>query len=487
MLHIGAKWQVGIIQAHLPDKKPEIPPHPERVMEALLAAAWAMGGSERHRRALRFLEDRPPVISHTPSIAREGSTVTLRRYGAYIQDDNKNYFKNGCLFESHPVVVGGDLHAVYSYDISEDGDEAAAIRELLAEVYYLGETESAVTLKYIRAIPDGFITLVPSKIKGVGIAIRVPAKGRVDLLEGSYKRRVERAFHAMERGRADIAYRQWSEFREFNDLITLVSYVRKSDVVESNWHLRCAFFADGCDPNVGSADFDALLADCRSAWMDSLRVQVPELTGHEPDGAPTVKPHVALVPLLDIGRPYATGAMTGFGVLIPKVLPADLRREAESALARTINVRRSDCAVRLPIVDAETYRAARGRRPPTKTRMPQRMVRKSVSWATVTPVVPWRYGKSARDRKDPQAALPAIHEIFERAGLPQPIKVHWGPSSLFAGAAHAAVATKTLRTPDGKPLPRAMHLSFEFESPVCGPIVLGRRSWKGYGLCLPIT
>jgi CRISPR-associated protein Csb2 len=485
MLNIGAKWQVGIIQAHLPNREPEIPPHPERLVEALLSSACLRDdGGLAHRRALRTLEGCAPAVCVTPSIGKAG--VTLARFAPYIENPGKDPFVAACAFETHPRIVAGDLHVVYSYDLPVEGEEAALIREMMAGVFYLGESESAVTLKFVESIPDDFVRYVPCKGEYAGIPMRVPRKGRLDLLESSYETRMARVVDAMEKNKPELAYRQWSEFREINDLVDVIAYRRAADIVDSPLRMHEALFADGGEPaNIDPSNFDEMLADCRSAWLDSLRVQAPELTGHETNGAPTTRPHVGFVPLFDCSRPYATGAMQGFAIVIPSIMPAALAEEAAAALARTVNVRRSNSAIRVPLVDPATYRAERGRRGQPKLRVAERMRGDGRTWVTITPVVPWRYSKPKRLLKDPDTMLPIIQEIFERAGLPQPIDVRWGPSSPLVGTQHVA-ALVNKPTCEGKPLPRPMHLVFTFDRPVRGPIVLGRRAWKGYGACLPI-
>jgi CRISPR-associated protein Csb2 len=480
MINIAAKWQVGILQAHLPNQKPEVPPHVERLVEALLAgASMREDGGTPHRRALRALEGQRPIISMTPAF---GEGTALLRYGRYVEDTNANLFTAGCAFQSFPVIVGDDIQVVYSYNMPMDLDTRRLLQETLCEVFYLGESESAVTLKLVDEIPQHFERYEPARYGG-DKRIRVPKKGRLDLLEATYVRRVGLSLAALNDPK--LAHRQMAEFREFNDLVDEVEYRKVTNAYDAGWDLRVSLVRDAL-PNVDGTNFDQFIADYRSSWMDSLRTEAPELTGHERDGTPTTKPHVGFAPILDVGRPYATGAIQGVGILIPKGIPCELVTEINAAIERTVNVRSSSGARRIPLIDSNTYEDSIGKRGP-KLRVPHAMFATSTSWATITPAIPFRFTKTEKERKDPDAALPALYEIFERAGLPRPAWIRWGPMNFLSGVKHVGAIAERPIDYAGKPLPLARHLEFGFSVPVKGPIILGRRAWKGYGICFPTS
>src|SRR5690606_32385529 len=57
----------------------------------------------------------------------------------------------------------------------------------------------------------------------------------------------------------------------------------------------------------------------RGALLSHAEAPIPEvLSGHSVDGRPIDKPHVAYVPLADVGSRYASGNVLGVAILLPR-------------------------------------------------------------------------------------------------------------------------------------------------------------------------
>jgi CRISPR-associated protein Csb2 len=208
------------------------------------------------------------------------------------------------------------------------------------------------------------------------------------------------------------------------------------------------------------------------------------LSGHGPDGRPLERPHVGFVVLPDVGSRYASGAILGAAILLP--------REIESAdrLAVLRAVGRWEQAG-LRLVLGRTGALALERvvdRDPRSTLDPATWTRPSRRWASVTPVaLDENPGDlAARDPAVAGRAADRAEEIVaracERIGLPRPRWVQVMRRSLF-DAAPAAVRFMPFPRRGGALRRVCVHVEMRFEEPVGGPVVVGAGRYFGVGLC----
>src|SRR5262249_28335576 len=60
----------------------------------------------------------------------------------------------------------------------------------------------------------------------------------------------------------------------------------------------------------------------------------PELlSGHTPNGGMSTRPHVAIVPLANVGWPHATGDLLGFAVVLPRGISGEGRERVLHSVA----------------------------------------------------------------------------------------------------------------------------------------------------------
>lgn len=227
------------------------------------------------------------------------------------------------------------------------------------------------------------------------------------------------------------------------------------------------------------------------------------LTGHETDGRSTKLPHLAIVPLANVGNhlsanprernleEYADGHLMGLGL----VLPADLD---PGMIGDTLGFFLSDafgepCPQTLTlgakgvwIVERETRsRAPKGLTPETWSR-PSRF------WATVTPIVLDRHPKKDR-RKELSAWRDEVAQMVGRScehiGLPRPSVVRVEKHGFLKGVPSSQPNRSgfpLMDHSDGRTQRMQTHAFLEFEHSVQGPVLLGAGRFRGYGLCKPI-
>lgn len=236
--------------------------------------------------------------------------------------------------------------------------------------------------------------------------------------------------------------------------------------------------------------------------IDSTRS--PEaLTGHSAEGAPAMTPHLAYVPLADVGFPHSSGSILGLA-LIP---PADFGVHARDLLIEAIRGAEVEAAhangstadtssepppLRLTLGRHGVFHLRRLRQSShRKTLLPARWTEPAHRWYTATAVALGRNPGRLND-PDPARAAKAV-EGAERTivadcmniGLPEPAAVWIHRRSLLSGA---PTATRFMPFPEQGNGPRrvCIHAEILFERPVRGPVLLGAGRYFGVGLCAPV-
>ena len=221
----------------------------------------------------------------------------------------------------------------------------------------------------------------------------------------------------------------------------------------------------------------------RGALLKHCVIQPPPewLAGHAPDGHPSRKSHIALMPMPFVGSQHADGSIMGVALALPLGLDGG---EAADCLAPFLYDENS-LSITRRLFDREWLECKveqeTRERPPLALR-PERWTRKSRIWASVTPVVLDRH----HDGKDRwQRAAEDVKTACERIGLPRPDEVMLHPVSLVEGVSHAREFPRMNRKSDGGARSHS-HAVLIFRQPVTGPVLVGAGRFRGYGLCLPI-
>jgi len=227
-------------------------------------------------------------------------------------------------------------------------------------------------------------------------------------------------------------------------------------------------------------------------------VAVPlEISGHEVDGSPTRRPHLAVVPLAFTGFEHADGRVLGFALVPPaasallddplfmKVL-RHLTRPDATLERRVLEVKSSEGT---PRGQAFALQFAPAFEPPPGRRSlhPVLYTGRAHHFATVTPIALDRHPKSRGAARQIEIAK-MVAAACMRIGLPEPDDVRVDKHATPAGVPSAYPSGEApdwtrWRLPEslaGRPLTHAL---IRFKEPVQGPVLLGAGRFVGLGLC----
>lgn len=233
-----------------------------------------------------------------------------------------------------------------------------------------------------------------------------------------------------------------------------------------------------------------LTSALRDAAMNAVGEDVPEwLSGHQPDGRPSLKPHAAFFPLPFVGAKYADGHVMGLAMALPRaidpaggIIEESLRRVLgpllfrEDGQEKEIRLWRNKAGK--PVWEWRLEREKSDS--PLATLRIATWTGPATEWASVTPVVLHHYPKRRRTGDVERI----VAEAFESAGLPRPVDLRVQPASVFAGATPARSMPEF--SDGGEKMCRYQtHVVARFDSPVRGPVLIGRGRFRGYGLLRP--
>ena len=222
------------------------------------------------------------------------------------------------------------------------------------------------------------------------------------------------------------------------------------------------------------------------ALADNPRLEI--LSGHQADGRPSEREHLAIVPLANIGYEHSDGDIKGLGVVLPARVGREERREVLIALSRLQELQLGACGV---------WQVGHVLAAPIWSLNWSRYVGPSATWATVTPMVFARHPRKSR----PVEAM--VAEACRQVGWPDPVTVEVGPHPPFTGVPSARdcgtvstsgkpilpPARRGQRMPSvdshGNPARFRSHVRIAFAEPVAGPVILGAGQYLGMGLLAP--
>jgi CRISPR-associated protein Csb2 len=228
----------------------------------------------------------------------------------------------------------------------------------------------------------------------------------------------------------------------------------------------------------GLEGFPSVAARLREALMSQAAGPLPPLLTGRDAGGPARAPHIAIVPLANVGWPHAAGQLMGLALVWPRGATespeaAPVWRAIMSFLSQG----------ELHFGRAGTWRLG----PVDSARASLRFERylgPARRWATVLPAALDRYTDDGED------LARVVARAGVQAGLPEEavrdLAVHASPFSSVKGAPLAREVWQVL-PPDSpyrkKPV---VHLLLEFKDPVRGPLLLGAGRYRGLGFCLPL-
>lgn len=355
---------------------PEWPPHPDRVYQALVAAAYGCGIDPT---PLRTLEAHAPDIVYGPARpAQNGIVFVPAAYKA----------KQSRVLKYDPLMVQITDPVCFVWP-QLPAELGARIADIANGVTYLGRAKSPVSVSVVTEIPKLTSHITPSET-GEEL-LRVPQPGRLDALDAAFAVG-RRASVALMVGYADlrepIAPSPWGR------LLTLRPrpFIPLRHAAQLTEALRLAVLSRAGD------DASALLH------------------GHAGN-------HAAWAAIPDVGHSHARGRVLGIGLWLPKGITDEERTRCVVPLVQVDQVQfRGE---RIPVQEPSAHaRDPHGLRWRTWTRPSRR-------WASVTPVVLDRHPKKGQTVED------VIAESVAFAGFPRPVSIEVGQSPAFRGVPFA--------------------------------------------------
>ncbi|MGH9165586.1 MAG: type I-G CRISPR-associated protein Csb2 [Acidimicrobiales bacterium] len=445
MLTITARFLEPVYEAAV-DDAPEWPPHPGRLLSALVAAA---GDDTGERDAVRVLEDTEPTLhvpEACPSVPRAfvpTNAVGPTRSNRPARTSNERTWPRSTL--RRPVVQ-------FSWDIDLAPDQLATLAEVCRRVGYLGRASSQVVLNLDAPVDPALATLVPG---GGQHRLRVGFPGYVDALVAAFD--ANQPAHSVRRsafyGAPGVPAPPTPTHRPpaYPDLLTRA--------------LAPGVRLDG-----------RLVLRLTEAWKKAVLQRLG--AEHGPDDLALLHGHhdgsrrqCAFLGLPFVGHRHATGDLLGVGLAVSPDLPRHVRRSVLAVFGLVPGVPALG-GLRLAGLGALDLVEPDGRR----TVDPERWVGPAEVWASAVPVLPDRYPDDLAE------AEAFVADGCELAGYPRPLAVELLPASPVAGAAHLRRADAMRR---GSPARPRLHVRLAFAEPVTGPVVVGHLRHLGLGLFVP--
>jgi CRISPR-associated protein Csb2 len=372
----------------------------------------------------------------------------------------------------------------YSWPAAEPSLEVKNnLEEVARRLVRLGHSSSLVACRVLERAPatetKGFSAPLQRwrPTVGQGIPMRVVSRGQLDRLEQAFEK------HRGVEPRALPAVRQAYEREGAGASSAPTNSVFGEWIV-----LREMAGENGRRLGLKLSKTEDITRAVRGALLSHAEQSIPDvLSGHDEGGRPLERPHVAYVPLADIGSPYASGNVLGVAVLLPRSIEGDERRAVLRAIGRweqnglRLTLGRAGALELQRVVDND----------PRKTLDPEWWLRPARRWGSVTPIAldknPGNLYSS--DPKEASAAARNAEEIVMRAcqrvGLPEPRWVEIIRRSLFDAAPPARnYMPFPKKSSNGTGFSRVcVHIEMCFDEPVTGPVLIGAGRYFGVGLC----
>jgi CRISPR-associated protein Csb2 len=480
MLTFEIELLTGVYRAALPDGSgAEWPPHPERLFSAL-AQAWGDGGcDDGERAALEWLE-------------RQGAPwIEADSYGEWVERTAPTVFVPPNDDRGNEITVLPDRRrrqarvfraAVPTNTIIRFGwpqsspskQERTALDVLARRVASLGHSSSLVRVALVEGEPGAEQRLWSPSING-NISLRVPHEGRLARLAEWHQD------HERPRGGAAARY---IAPRNIDEPAPIESVFGAA----TDWFV---FEDAGCfRPDI--LGFAQVAKRIRDSLMTLGPQPPPEvLSGHAINGGATARPHLAVVPLANVGWEHSTGDLLGFAAVLPRPIdPAD-RLLVLNALAKFAQIDLSgDAHAKLNFSEAGVWNLEQIAMPVRSSLRPGRYCGTAAIWASVTPILLDRFPDHGDTLEEARLIAAACRNI----DLPEPLAIEIHKNSAIRGAPSAYPARGQRNRPDWS-FPKGTkfasrprrHVVLHFAKNIEGPVILGAGRFHGFGLCLPLN
>ena len=449
---------------------PDWPPQPDRIFSALVSTWAARGELAEERAALEWLEAQPPPNVHASKFtARTApdvfvppndlkSSKTVEKYIKIMPDRRlrqPRYF---------PVAVPDDPTMALVWEDEPEPTLFDALDMNARDISYVGHSASLVRCRFLRS--DTKMCKHPP----------APARRRV------YKGRLKELEQAHRVNPVRPVIRPGA---------TITPAKRPPASAQNQWLILEITRSTTPDTLAGILVCRLLRNALMSGYKDSGQENaIPEIvSGHAPDGKPTRKPHVAIVPMTFNGSQYADGRIFGFALVppngkalheIPGFLEAfkEIAPYDEGEERRVLKLKGSPLREPLRLAPISVNEKQKHSLSPGPYR------KKARFWASVTPIVLDRHLKKNEDTE----ILELIARACEHAGHPRPDRIQISKHSAIQGMPPARPLTNTppwtrWKVPESLSSRPLTHVVIDFGEEISGPVLLGAGRFTGLGLC----
>ncbi len=408
----------GVCFASLgPDSEaPDWPIQPDRVFSALVAAWAARGGDPRERAALTWLEAQaPPLIDAVDAAPRTAPSVFVPP-----NDPRARLTKNiETILGAHgrqprrfPAVAaldraGGLITRMIWSDVAAAEAPLHALDAIARDAAYIGHSTSLTRCRFLMGKAEA----------GARVARRWVYPGRMNRLEQDFI-----AHRRPSPGEPVLAKPSRSEpVRPFFSGDWLVLAIEEPEPGHRTFNpdLRAA-------PQLAKLIRDVLMTGYRDIGLTPPAL----ISGHTLEGAPTADPHLAILPLANVGYAHSDAALHGFALAPPRGVNLLEVSDFKRALAAVAPYDKETRSRRLTLAGARLSAAVGdgerlvlrfgGDGAALRSLDPARYMGPASTWATATPMVLERHLKaeSPHDRQGEVEAL--IARACAHIGLPKP-------------------------------------------------------------------
>ena len=376
----------------------------------------------------------------------------------------------------YPSVTPDVPRVVFMWNHSPPDDIAKVLDGLLLRVARLGHSSSIVSC---RLVTEGLEATL--KAGDEGISLRTVRRGQLTEIERQFTR--HKGINPRSLPYTNIRYRPTAEISTQTDSIRRPNTAADWIIFE---------FMPGARSFPASRVVEIATA-MRRAIINYAEEPIPEeISGHTPDGRPTSLPHIAFLPLPNVGYEHSDGRLLGLAVSLPNVVGDSTRRVLYRAIGHWESTKGDILELALGTESVVCLRRQRG--PATLTSLrPNVWGRPSRRWISATPVALPRHpgqlsgGTAAKQAKAWKEAESTVSLTCTHVDLPKPISVEVSNSPYANGIRPAnwfPVFTQPVK--DRRPIRRQLvHTSITFEHPIRGPLMLGAGRFVGMGLMRP--
>lgn len=492
MLILDIEWLLGVcFAARSPaDAAPDWPPQPDRIFSALVASWGARGEHTIERAALEWLERQPaPEVTAARHKSRTSATAYVPPNDPATGDIRILPTRRRRQPRQFPAVQlhssTGEPHLRLTWQAAAPPELLNALRALAHDTSYIGHSSSLVRCIFREEMPCPAPNLAPVATTAA------PYRGRLSELENLYTRHVATADTTARPHPAPLIEQQLAAAPPLRTSVFGARWIVLECADQNRPDLRAAAL-------IGRAVRDALM----SVWPEVI----PQwLSGHTSDGAPSRDPHLAVVPLGDVGWNHSVTARQwclGVACVLPRAIETAWttnetpeayanNRMLRAALHRLMHTDATGNAfvLRLGKMGEVGLRPVAVPEAAKPSLRPARYTEAARVWSTVTPIALDRHTKTEHPREE---AAEIIAESCTRIGLSGRVTVHVHKHAAISGAPAAwpvggAPPWTGWARPGALGHRQLTHATLCFEDKVGGPVMLGAGRFFGLGLCLPLA